>query len=174
MRSDRTAGKKEGRLARHIRVGRRIYQEPRAIVPLLRGWLLGLWQARGGGFYGLGYVLTFIGMEIRTFTGEIGGSDSVSEFVLQQTFEFVSRICIDSFVNVFLALLWPAFLLEWLGGWGILVLLVGYFGFEHGIRPLAESWLPELREARILRERQKQEKHEKKRLKRARKGQPST
>jgi hypothetical protein len=133
-----------------------------------------LWQARGGGFYGLGYVLTFIGMEIRTFTGDIGGSDSVSDFVLQQSFEFVSRICIDSFVNVFLALLWPAFVLKWLGGWGILVLLGGYLGFEYGLRRLVETWLPELREARARREHQKQERREQKRRKRARKGQSNT
>ena len=163
MASDSTASKKEGRLASHIRVGKQLYREPRSIVSLMRGWLLSLWQARGGGFFGLGYVITFVGLQIRTFTGDILGSDSVSDFVLQQAFEFVFRICIESFVNVFLALLWPAFVLAWIGGWGIPVLLGGYLGFERGLRPLIESWLPELREGRVRRAQQKQEKRERKR-----------
>ncbi len=167
MTSDSTAGKKEGRLARQLRVARQIRHEPRSVVPLLRGWLLALWQARGGGFYGLGYVIAFIGMEIRTLAGDLSGSDSVSEFVLQQTLEYVSRICVESFVNAFLALLWPAFVLQWLAGWGIVVLIGGYLVFEHGLRQLVETWLPELREARIRQESRKQEKEANKRLKRA-------
>ena len=163
MTSDSTASKKEGRLASHIRVGKQLYREPRSIVSLMRGWLLSLWQARGGGFFGLGYVITFIGLQIRTFTSGIFGSDSVSDYVLQQALEFVFRICIESLINVFLALLWPAFLLAWLGAWGIPILLGGYFGFERGLRPLVETWLPELRESRERRELQKQEKRDKKR-----------
>jgi len=174
MTSGPEKGKPEGRMARQIRVGKRICREPRSLAPLLRAWLLGLWQARGGGFYGLGYVLTFIGMEVRTFTSEITGSDSVSDFVLQQAFEFISRICIDSFVNVFLALLWPAFVLQRLGGWGILALIGGYLGFEYGLRRLVETWLPELREARARREQQKEDRREQKRRKRVGKDQSNT
>ncbi len=169
MPSDPAVGKKEGRLARHLRVAKQIRHEPRSVMPLLRGWLLDLWQARGGGFYGLGCVIAFITLEVKMLA-DIAGSDSVSEAVLFEVLGYVFRIGFLSFLNGFLALLWPAILLQWINWWGFALLLGGYIGFERGLRPLVETWFPELKEARVRKECRKRERENKKRVKKANKG----
>lgn len=72
--------------------------------------------------------------------------------------DYLIRISIDSFVNAILAFVWPALLLEWLRGWGVLVLVVGFVVFARLCAPAIESWFPELREARLQKQRRKTEK----------------
>jgi hypothetical protein len=158
---------KEGHIARRLRSARKLGREPTAILPLLRGWFVKAWMTRGGGFYGLGYVITFTGLEIRTLTGDFGGSGSVSGFIAAQAIQYVVRFSIESIFNSVFALLWPLHLFRWLGGFGLVVLALGYVAFEFAVRPLVEAWLPELRQARILMARSKQERREQKRLERA-------
>lgn len=149
--------KKEGRFARHLGAAREIRREPRSVVRMLRAALLRLWQARGGGFYGLGYVVTFIVLEAKLITGEFLGSESFIQFVTSELLEYVLRFGVLSLVNGVLALIWPVFVLSWLGGWGFVVLLGGYFAFEHAGRPVVERWFPEMKEAREGKERKRAE-----------------
>jgi hypothetical protein len=167
MTADGTAKKKESRVARHLRMAQEISREPRSIVPRARAWIAALWQAKGGGFYGLGYVITFLALEAWTLTSAVGESSSASGFVAAQAIQYVLRISVESILNTVLALIWPVHLLRWLGGYGLIVVAAGYAAFELGIRPLVENWFPELREARIERARLKQEKRDRKRQKRA-------
>ncbi|MEM8767167.1 MAG: hypothetical protein AAGE43_06970 [Pseudomonadota bacterium] len=56
-----------------------------------------------------------------------------------------------AFLNVFLALLWPIYVLEHFQGMGIILLVFGYLvfgylGFEYELRPLIERRFPELRD----------------------------
>lgn len=139
-------------------------------IPWLRNWLLQMWRARGGGFYGLGFVIAFITLEIRMFAAEFGGSDSVAEVIIAEALESLLRIGFLSFLNGFLALLWPVYLLDRLGLWGIAILIGGYFGFERVLRPIVENWFPELQDHRIERETRKLEKIKEKRTRKARKG----
>src|SRR5262245_17046880 len=142
--------KKEGRFARDMRLALHLGRQPAAILPLLRRWLAKLWASRGGGFYGLGYVVTFVALEIRSLSG---GLTTVSGLVAQVA-QYVLRFSIDSLRNVISALIWPAHLFEWLGGpAGLVALAVGYAAFELAIRPLMQAWLPEVREALVEQER---------------------
>jgi len=125
---------------------------------MLRAALLRLWQARGGGFYGLGYVVTFIVLEVKLVTGEFLGSESVVQFVTHELLEYVFRFGLLSLLNGVLALMWPVFVLAWLGPWGLAVLAGGYFAFERAGRPVVERWFPEIREARENRQRERAEK----------------
>jgi len=122
-----------------------VWNNPRSIGELSRQGLLGLWRARGGGFYGLGYVVTFVVLEVRLVAGEFGSSDSLMAFLSDQLLEYLLRLGFMSFLNVALAFLWPLFVMQYLHGWGLLLLVIGYFGFERWLRPLVESSLPELR-----------------------------
>ena len=122
---------------------------------MLRAALVRLWQARGGGFYGLGYVVTFIVLEVKLFTGEFLGSESFIRFVTSEILEYVFRFGVLSLVNGVLALIWPVFVLSWLGAWGFAVLAVGYFAFERLGRPVVERWFPEIGEARESRQRKR-------------------
>jgi hypothetical protein len=159
------SGTKDGRFARDVRLALHLGRQPAAILPLLRRWLVNLWASRGGGFYGLGYVLTFVVLEIKSLSG---GLTTVSG-LLAQAAQYVLRFSVDSLRNVISALIWPAHLFEWLGGpAGLVALAIGYAAFEVAIRPLVQAWLPEVGEAIVERERRKQEKRDRKRTRRAR------
>jgi hypothetical protein len=158
MNGDPDKPASEGRIARHVRVAGSVLREPKSIVTLVRAWFVKLWQAKGGGFYGLGYVAVLASLEFQTFTGDIAGSDSVTGFVAGQVLGYVLRVSIESFINVLLALIWPVNVIGWLGLWAIPVLGAGFLAFESVVRPIVESWFPEMRDARIERARRKQQK----------------
>lgn len=141
-------GRKEGRIARHLRIAREVKAEPRTAITLVRGWLVHLWAARGGGLYGLGVVVSFLILEARMISEDLAESSGVADFLVGEIVEFVFRLGFMSFVNGFLALLWPVYVLERLELWGLVLLVGAYFAFEYGLRPFAESRLPELAEAR--------------------------
>ena len=138
----------EGWIARQVRTARQIRREPRSAITMLRAAVVRLWVARGGGYYGLGYLVAFIALEVQMITSELAESAGVADFVTSQALEFVLRIGFMSFLNGFLALFWPVYLLDWLGGPGLLVLLAGYLVFERVLRPFVENHIPELKEAR--------------------------
>jgi hypothetical protein len=96
---------KEGRIARSWRVFKQLRKEPKPIGPLLWEAMVGMWRARGGGFYGLGYVVAFVYFEARMFAGDVLESESVADFAAAQIFEYVLRLGFLSFVNAFMALL---------------------------------------------------------------------
>lgn len=161
MTKDSPPEKKEGRLARHVRVARQLHKEPRSAITQIRSWLLGLWQARGGGLYGLGFVITFVYLEIEMFVGDFSDS-SFADAVQQEVIQFVLRIGYQSFINGFMALIWPAYLLQYLDGWGIGFFIIGVVVFEKYLRPLIETWFPELKETRLQKEQLKRDKKMKK------------
>ncbi len=136
--------KKEGRIERYKRQVRQIHDNPKSIGTMVRSGLVSVWRARGGGFYGLGYLITFIALEIRLIVGDVSESEGVVDFVSSQMIEFIFRFGIQSFVNGFLALLWPVYVLNWLGTWSLALLVAGYYVFEKLLRPAVEGWLPEL------------------------------
>lgn len=159
--------KKEGRIARHLRVAGEVRREPRTALTLIRGWLVRLWAARGGGLYGLGVVVSFLILEARMIAGDLADSAGVADFLVGEIVEFVFRLGYMSFVNGLLALLWPLYVLERLELWGLVLLAAGYAVFEYGLRPLVESRVPELVEAREARAAQKQAKRDRKAAKKA-------
>lgn len=136
--------RRERRLARHLRHARTVWQQPRAAGPLVRQALLGVWRSRGGGFYGLGYLVTFVVLEAGLIATEFAASSGVLDFVSSQLVEYLLRLGLMSFVNVLLAFLWPLLLLKHLGPWGLAVLAGGYLVYLRWIRSLVESAFPEL------------------------------
>jgi len=142
---DDSPGKRKGRIARHFRMGREVVRQPRQAIPLAREALVEAWRARGGGFYGLGYLIAFCWLQFSVLVGDVSESDSVSQFAMGAAIEYLLRFSLMAFVNVFLALLWPFYVLEQFGGTGIILLAIGYLTFEYGLRPLIEQTFPELR-----------------------------
>lgn len=138
--------RKEGRFARHLRVTKSVAREPKAVIPLLRNLLVETWRARGGGFYGLGYLIALVVLQLDVLVGDISQSESVSDFAVASLVEYLLRFSVMAFVNALLALLWPAFVLQHLGGIGIIALGGGYLLFEYALKPVVERFFPELRE----------------------------
>jgi hypothetical protein len=136
---------RERRLARHARHARMVWEDPRSASTLMRDGLLRLWAARGGGLYGLGYVVTFLWLEIRLVVSEFDASGGILDFVTDQLVEYLFRLGFMSLANMAMAFVWPALLLDRMGAWALVLLGLGYLAFEHGLRPILEQRFPELR-----------------------------
>ena len=91
------------RLTHHLRstaqTAALLIREPRQAPGLLRRSLIGLWRARGGGLYGLGFVITFVVLEVQTFVQQLVTTTSLVSFFTAQLLEFVFRFASSSFVN---------------------------------------------------------------------------
>ena len=132
-------------MARHLRLSREVIREPRRLLPIAREALVDTWRTRGGGFYGLGYLIAFVWLQVNVLVGDVTESESIGAFATGAAFEYLLRFSLMAFVNVFLALLWPLFVLQQFGGPGIILLGLGYVGFEYALRPLIEQHFPELK-----------------------------
>lgn len=135
-------------------------REPRSIGPMMRASLIRLWSARGGGLYGLGYVLTFVALEVPTTIANVTELVTGSASVLAAILEWLLRFGLDTLLNMLWAFLWPVFLLENMGGWGVAVLVVGFIVFEKLLRPMVESAIPELKRVKKTKKKTKTESQE--------------
>lgn len=133
------------RLHEAVGLGKLLVNDPKSFPGelwlVLRRFLRTLWNARGGGLYACGYVVTFVWLEIRTIGGELIASESALAFVTEQFVETLFRLISESFVNSILAFVWPAFLLQWSPLWGVILLAALYFAFPRYIKPPITRWL---------------------------------
>ena len=116
-----------------------IRAEPREIGTLMREAAISLWSSRGGGFYGLGYVITFIVLEVRTLFSDVATSDTIVGFIGQEVTQVFFRMAFESLLNSFLAFLWPLLVLQALSNWGIVVLVLGWWSYGKWAVPYVES-----------------------------------
>jgi len=114
---------------------------PRALVNLVRRSFRTVWDARGGGLYACGYVLTFIWLEVRMLVGDILSAESISAFFGEQIFEIFFRYLGESLRNMISAFMWPVFVIEISPPWGIGIFVALYLTFPRWIKPPLERWL---------------------------------
>lgn len=126
-------------------LGHILVNEPRSFPPellkLTRRSLRTVWDARGGGLYACGFVVTFIYLEIRMFFTEIIDADSVSGFISEQAFELVFKYIGESFQNTISAFMWPIRIIEINPAWGGAVLGIMFYLFPKYLKKPLESWL---------------------------------
>ena len=103
-----------------------------------------IWRTRGGGFYGLGYVVTFVVLEVRAFIGNFEGDGDIATMIVQEVLQFFFRFAAQSFVNGFIGFGWPIFVFDYLKGWAILVLGASWFVFDRWAKPWINARVPEL------------------------------
>lgn len=153
MEPDPDEAKKEGRIARHSRLAREAWDEPTSVLRWSRDWLVRLWVTKGGGFYGLGYVIAFVSLEYRSITDELGQTSGVNDFIASQIVGYIIRFSFESFMNALLAVIWPFLLLTRLPAGGLFILAGAYLVYRYAVHPSLETWIPELKEAREAKER---------------------
>jgi hypothetical protein len=119
-------------------LGRTLVEEPRSFPGQLRlhllKWARATWNARGGGFYACGFVVTFLYLEIELLVTELVTSTGAGDFIVAQLLQLVLRFTVDSLVNTVLALIWPALVLGLSPIYGGLGLAAGYFIFKHFLK----------------------------------------
>jgi hypothetical protein len=132
------------RLRKSVRTVRGVVAEPHKVPAQVQAGLLKIWRVRGGGFYGLGYVIAFVILEIHAFVTNFEGDGDIATMIMQEVLQFVFRFAAQSFINGFIAFGWPVFVVDYLGGWGLLALAATWLAFERWAKPWINSKLPEL------------------------------
>lgn len=128
-----------------VSLGRTLKDEPRAfpgqLLRVLKRSFRTVWNARGGGLYACGFVITFIWLEIRTVVAEFAAADGIGAFLSEQLFEILVRVTVQSIQNTVMAFLWPVWVIERFGLFGIAALVVLYFLFPRLIKEPLNRWL---------------------------------
>ena len=126
-------------------LGQTLVREPKAFpkktATTMRPWFRKVWKSRGGGLYALGFIVTFVYLEIRTLLDEVMSSDGVVDFFTAQLLEFMFRFATESIMNMVTAFLWPVKLIEFSPIWGIGILVAMFLVFTHFIKKPLEEWL---------------------------------
>lgn len=106
-----------------------------------KGWARKVWDVRGGGLYAVGYALTFVWFEIKTFAGDIADADGVGDFFTGQLTEWAFRIAIESFLNMVSALMWPVYVVQFSPPIGAIALGLAFIAFPRYFKQPVERWL---------------------------------
>ncbi len=114
---------------------------PRALLNVLRRSFRTVWDARGGGLYACGYVLTFLWLEIRMLVEDILSAESISGFFGEQVFEMFFRFLGESLQNMIAAFMWPVFVIQISPPWGLGILVTMFVVFPRWIKQPLEHWL---------------------------------
>ncbi len=128
-----------------MNLGQILAHEPRnfpgALLNTFRRSFRTVWDARGGGLYACGYVLTFIWLEIKMLAEDILSAESIGEFFGEQIFEIFFRYLGESFRNMISAFMWPVYIIEISPPWGVGIFVVMYLSFARWIKQPLERWL---------------------------------
>ena len=126
-------------------LGQTLVNEPRSfpheLLKVLRRSLRTVWDARGGGLYAVGYVLTFAWMEVVMLVDDVVSAESIGDFFGAQIFEMFFRYLGESFQNMILALIWPVYVVTLAPPWGAIAFGLAYAAFDRLFRNPLEAWL---------------------------------
>lgn len=132
-----------GRDAKHL--GRTLKDEPKAfpreVGGIARRTLRRVWDARGGGLYACGFVVTFVYLETRMLVADIAEAESVGEFFTEQVTEMVFRYAGESIANTVQAFIWPVNVIKLHPTYGVIGLIAGFVLFDRFLKARVEKWL---------------------------------
>jgi hypothetical protein len=132
------------RLEESVSTVRGVVSQPRNVPAQIREALLTIWRVRGGGFYGLGYVVAFAVLEVRAFVGNFQGDGDITSMVVQEVLGFFFRFAAQSFINGFIAFGWPIFVVQYLGPLSVVALAVAWLAFDRWAKPWINARVPQL------------------------------
>lgn len=135
----------ENRLREAAGLGRVLVQEPRAFPGAaqrtFKRFVRGLWEARGGGMYACGFVVTFLWLEAATLVNEVATSGSFASFLSEEIRDFILRFTVQSLENTILAFIWPAWFIMQSPILGAASLAALWLVFPRFIKPTVTRWL---------------------------------
>lgn len=114
---------------------------PGALLQVLKRGFRRVWQARGGGLYACGFLVTFVWLEITMFFGEILEAESIGGFFSGQLIELLLRFSLLSLQNTVNALIWPFHIISLSLVWGGLAIAGMYVLFAKFAKAPLEQWL---------------------------------
>ena len=126
-------------------LGRTLKNEPRSfpgeLLRLIKRAFRTVWDARGGGLYAVGFIVTFVYLEIRMVVRDVAEAESVSGFITEQAFEMMFRYLGESIANTVQAFIWPVHVIDIQPPWGLLGLIAAFFIFDRFLKARVEEWL---------------------------------
>jgi hypothetical protein len=131
---------------------REVQQQPSVVLTWIKQSLVNTWLLRGGGFYGLGYLATFILLQAQSLASDIQEAEDALGFLSSQIFQVMFKFFTDVLGNLIQAFIWPLLLLNLTGSWGLLLLLAGFLGFDRWGKSYINQRVPELQAADIKRQ----------------------
>jgi hypothetical protein len=127
------------------RLGRALKDEPESlpgeVTHIFRRSFRRVWDARGGGLYACGFVITFVYLEIRMFVVDIFEAESVGGFVTEQATEMIFKYLGESISNTISAFLWPVEIIQLQQPWGLILLILMFVVFDRFLKQPIERWL---------------------------------
>lgn len=122
---------------------RQLRANPRIAGLWIRQALLRMWRLRGGGFYGIGFVATFLYTQAQSLFDDAAESAGLVDFLTSQLSEALIRLSADFLGNLITAFLWPLWLLSFTGAWGLLGMLITFLVFDRWIKPWINARFPD-------------------------------
>ena len=126
-------------------LGQLLVKEPRAfpgaLLQVIRRSVRTIWDARGGGYYACGFVLTFIWLEITMFVEDIAAATGIADFFGEQLLEMLFRYLGESFLNTIRAFAWPVYIIQISPPWGIAAFVLMGVLFKNFLKEPIEQWL---------------------------------
>lgn len=114
---------------------------PSALLQLIKRSMRTVWDARGGGLYACGFLVTFVFLEIRMFFVEIYNANSVGDYFAGQLSELLFKYIGQSFQNTISAFMWPVYIIEINATWGAIALGAMFVIFPRYLKTPLERWL---------------------------------
>lgn len=146
-----------------------VQEQPSVVLTWIKKSLVSTWLLRGGGFYGLGYLITFFVLQARSLALDFQEAEDALGFISSQLFQLLFKFFTDVLANLIQAFIWPLMVINYLEGWGILVLIAGFIGFDRWCKPYINQRIPELHAADQKRQAKLAKKREAKASKQAKK-----
>jgi hypothetical protein len=116
-------------------------QFPKDAMKLIKRSLRTVWDARGGGLYACGFLVTFVFLEFRMFILEIYNAESVGSYFSGQVAELFFKYIGESFQNTISAFMWPVWVIEIHPAWGAGILAGMFVLFPMYLKRPLERWL---------------------------------
>ncbi len=136
-------------------------RNPSVVLAWIKQGLINTWVLRGGGFYGLIFLLVFLFLQAQTFVLEMLEAEDAIDFVTSQLVEAVFKFFSATLGNMVQAFLWPVLFINWVGSWGIPALIAAFLSFDRWGRPYINHRIPQLHEADIARQKKAEAKQAK-------------
>jgi hypothetical protein len=116
-------------------------QFPNEAIKLTRRSLRTIWDARGGGLYACGFLVTFLFLEVRMFIIDIYSAESVGNYFSGQVSDMLFKYLGQSFQNTISAFLWPIYIIDLHPVWGGGLLAAMFVIFPRFLKKPLEMWL---------------------------------
>ena len=91
--------------------------------------------------FAVGYVITFVWLEMTMFVGDVMAAESIGGFFGEQLFEMLFRFLGESLQNLVAALIWPVHVVTFAPPWGAIAFGLAYAAFDRLFREPIETWL---------------------------------